>query len=181
MGNVQTPLCFARCFCPQDKNILPPLRSEQALETRACLNILKDKIMTRRKPPEDDKKIRLTHPIRTRVTETVFDRLTELQKNSSCQTIGEVARMILSRQKINCFYRDITMNAPMEELTSIRKELKAIGVNINQVTRNFNTDKAGTQREYNILKIASLYKKVDEKVDILLALISKLTEKWLQE
>lgn len=137
--------------------------------------------MTRKKPSEYDKKTRLTHPIRTRVTETVFERLSELQKNSSCQTIGEVARMILSRQKINCFYKDITMNAPMEELTSIRKELKAIGVNINQVTRSFNTDKGGIQRENHIMRIAALYKKVDEKVDILLALISKLTEKWLRE
>jgi hypothetical protein len=103
-----------------------------------------------------DKEERLTHLIRTRVTEATHKRLVELKQNSNCNTIGEVARKILSKEKIACFYIDVTMNAPMEELASIRKELKAIGININQQTRYFHTSKAETERSFYFMKTASV-------------------------
>jgi len=46
------------------------------------------------------------------------------------QSMGELARKLITREKINCTHTNVTMNAPMEELTSIRKELKAIGINV---------------------------------------------------
>lgn len=73
------------------------------------------------------------------------------------------------------------MNATMEELALIRKELRAIGVNINQITRSFNQDKGETKRAFYVLKVADQYKKVDEKVEHLLMMISRLAEKWLQK
>jgi len=73
------------------------------------------------------------------------------------------------------------MDATMEELALIRKELRAIGVNINQITRSFNQDKAETQRAFYVLKAADQYKKVDEKVEQLLTIISRLAERWLQK
>lgn len=78
-----------------------------------------------RKKTKTDEKL-LTQPIRTRVTAAVHARLKNIQTNSNCRSLGEVARKILSREKILCFYRDVTMNAPMEELASIRKELRSI-------------------------------------------------------
>lgn len=74
------------------------------------------------------------------------------------------------------------MNTPMEELVSIRKELKAIGININQITRVFNQEKTNeTKRHYCTLQVAELYKKVDAKVDRLLAIVAQFAEKWLQK
>ena len=128
-----------------------------------------------------EKQDRLTHPVRTRVTKTVFEKLEKIQESSSCQTIGEVARKILSSEKILCFYKDISLNAPMEELTSIRKELKAIGVNINQQTKYFHTSDNDAQRAFYALKTAELYKGIDAKVERLLILVSQLAEKWLQK
>lgn len=123
----------------------------------------------------------LSHNMIVRVSEVQFNKLEKLRIESNCQTVAEIVRRILSGKKINCFYTDVSMNAPMEELVSIRKELKAIGTNINQVTRTFNQEKAyENNRAYYIMKVADLYKKVDEKVDRLLQLITKLTEKWLQ-
>ena len=133
-----------------------------------------------RKKLENEAEI-LSHNLIVRVSESQFNKLEKLRLESNCQTVAEIVRRILSNRKVNCFYTDITMNAPMEELVSIRKELKAIGININQITRSFNTYKAGIQRAYYVLKVADLYKKVDSKIDTLLILVSKLTEKWLQE
>jgi len=124
---------------------------------------------------------KLIHPIRTRVNRETYQKLESLLANSTCQSIGELARKLITREKINCTYRDVTMNAPMEELTSIRKELKAIGININQITRTFNQEKTKENNRQNyIMQIAELYRKVDIKIERLLVLISQLTEKWLQ-
>lgn len=123
----------------------------------------------------------LTHFVRTRVTGKVYKRLDKIRLNSDCHSVGGVARKLLSQEKITLFYKDMTLNAAMEELALIRKELKAIGVNINQITRNFNQDKTETNRTFYALKAADQYKKVDAKVDHLLTLISKLADKWLQK
>jgi hypothetical protein len=123
----------------------------------------------------------LSHVLRIRLTETVFKRLQQLSKTTDCYSIGRLARKILSKEKITLFQKDMTMNATMEELALIRKELRAIGVNINQLTRSFNQDKAGNHRTFYVLKVADLYKKVDEKVERLLEIISKLAKKWLQK
>ncbi len=134
--------------------------------------------MTRKKTEKRDEL--LTHPIILRVTQTVFKRLEKLQQESSCQSVGEVARKILSREKILCFYKDVSLNGPMEELASIRKELKAIGVNINQQTHRFHISDTDAQRAFYVMKTADLYQKVGEKVDAALVLIAKLAEQWLQ-
>ncbi len=120
-----------------------------------------------------------TCPVRTRVTQKTFDNLEKIRKESDCQSVGEVARKILSKEKINCFYRDISLNAPMEEMALIRKELKAIGININQQTHRFHISDTEQQRAFYVLKTADLYKKVGDKVEELLTIISKLAEKWL--
>ncbi|WP_419803306.1 mobilization protein [Mucilaginibacter sp.] len=123
----------------------------------------------------------LNHPIILRVNETVFKRLEKLVTESSCQSVGEVARKILSREKILCFYKDVTMNAPMEELTRIRKELKSIGININQLTKGYNSAKEEAHKAFYTLKVMEQYRPVEAKVDRLLLLVSALAEKWLQK
>ncbi len=149
------------------------------LGTRKSWNFLKVIGMPRKKLKNEDEI--LSHNLIVRVDAAQFNKLEKLRIESNCQTVAEIVRRILSGKKINCFYTDVSMNAPMEELVSIRKELKAIGININQITRTFNQEKTSeNNRAYYVMKVADLYKKVDEKVDTLLLLITKLTEKWLQ-
>ena len=123
----------------------------------------------------------LSKPIIIRVTEAVFKRLEKLQKESDCGSVGEVARKILLQKRINCFYRDISLNAPMEEMALIRKELKAIGININQQTKYFHTSQSEAERAFHANRTAKHYQKIDSKVELLLTLISQLAEKWLQK
>jgi len=136
--------------------------------------------MSRKKMKDQDAV--LSHNLIIRVSPDLYNKLDKLLKESDCQSIAEVARKILCNRKINCFYKDVTMNAPMEELVGIRKELKAIGININQLTRSFNQEKSReSQRQYYVLQVAELYKRVDEKVDRLLRLVNILVDKWLQK
>lgn len=133
-----------------------------------------------RKKKKDQEQV-LSHPIIIRLTKESFEKLVALQKQSDCASIGEVARRILTNRKIKIYQKDVSMNGPMEEMALIRKELKAIGVNINQITRTFNQDKKETRRAFYVLKTADLYQNVDAKVERLLELIAKLAEKWLQK
>jgi hypothetical protein len=123
----------------------------------------------------------LSHNIIVRVTEALFNRLEDLRKKSKELSIAEVCRRILENRKVKIYTEDTSMNPVMEELALIRKELRAIGVNINQVTKAFNTDKAGHHRPVLAFKVAELYKKVGDRVEVLLGMVSKLAEKWLQE
>jgi len=121
----------------------------------------------------------LTHLVRTRVTHAVYNRLEKIQKSGDCHTVGEVARKLLSKEKITVFYKDMTLNAVMEELALIRKELRSIGININQVTKAFHSDKRESYQVIHVKKLAALYSTVDAKTAILLSLINQLAEKWL--
>ncbi|AZI24157.1 mobilization protein [Pedobacter sp. G11] len=122
----------------------------------------------------------LTHPIIVRVTENTYKRLEKILINSNCQSIGEVARNILSKEKILMLTRDVSMNEPMEELASIRRELRSIGININQQTRHFHTSKNEAQRSFYFMRTSDLYKNVGHKVDRLLELVTQLSLKWLR-
>lgn len=122
----------------------------------------------------------LTHNIIIRVSEKLFKKLEKLQQKSDSHSIAEVCRKILSGDKIRLFQQDITMHLVMEELAMIRKELRAIGININQITRTFNQDKSDAGRAFYVLKVQQQYKQVGEKTDRLLMIISKLADKWLQ-
>ncbi|MDB5144575.1 MAG: hypothetical protein JWQ66_3288 [Mucilaginibacter sp.] len=132
-----------------------------------------------RKKIEDRDEI-LEHNLIVRVNTKLLKRLEDLHQNSNCQSIAEVARRILEKERIMIFHKDISMNGMMEELTGIRKELKTIGNNINQVTRKINSSNSETQQAYYALKTAELYQKVEPKVNHLLNLVSQLTQKWLQ-
>ncbi|WP_421940609.1 mobilization protein [Pedobacter sp.] len=134
--------------------------------------------MSRKKTKQPDQL--LTRPIIVRVNENTFRRLEKIQLQSNCQSIGEVARNILSKEKILMLTREVGMNLPMEELTSIRKELKAIGVNINQQTRHFHTSENEAQRSFYFMRTSDLYKNVGEKVDRLLELVTQLSLRWLR-
>lgn len=115
-----------------------------------------------------------------RLPQRQYDKLMQIQMESNCHSIAEVIRKMIDGKKIKCFYRDLSLHAPLEEMAMIRKELRAIGININQITRSFNSEKSSeSARAYYVMKVADLYQKVDLKVERLLELIGKLAERWL--
>ena len=131
-----------------------------------------------RKKAADPEKL-LSKVLRIRLTDAAYKRLEKISKSSDCRTVGEAARKFLSKEKITLFYKDITLNAAMEELALVRKELRAIGININQITKAFHTDKREQSQAFQVGKVTQLYEQVEEKTDTLLLIINRLAEKWL--
>lgn len=129
--------------------------------------------------PVANKEDLLVNLVTVRVSDATLKRMEKLLEDSSCRSIGEVARKLLNKERINCFYRDASMAGSMEELALIRKELKSIGVNINQQTRYFNAVKSTAEKEFHSDRTVELLSKADAKMERLFTLISKLAEKWL--
>lgn len=134
--------------------------------------------MGRKKEPNRDKL--LTRPVIIRLTAQVYSKLEKIAAESDCGSVGEAARRIISGKTITLLHKDVSMDRPMEELAGIRKELRHIGININQVTRHFHSAGDDRSKLIDAMHIGELYKKVDMKMDDLLQLISKLGLKWLQ-
>ncbi len=125
-------------------------------------------------------KERLAKIFSVRVSERFFNRLEEIRKNSNCQYIGEVARRILYREEIVWYHKDASLDSTVVELALIRKEIKSIGVNINQVTRHFHSADTQNQKLIQALKIVEEYKKVEHKLERVTNITSEITKKWLQ-
>jgi hypothetical protein len=118
----------------------------------------------------------LNHLIGVRVSEAFYNKLEGLRKNSNCQTLGEFARMILQQEEIIWYHKDASSENVTVELTGIRKELKSIGTNINQVTRYFNGTSIPSQKIFDALKVLNEYKKVTVQIDRLLTVLDKVVE-----
>ena len=123
----------------------------------------------------------LTKHVSFRVNEADWQQLERLRKQSDCRTIGEVVRRILSKQEIVYFHKDASMDAPMEVLAVICEELRRIGININQVTRYFNSCKSDIEKNSYGLKVAELYASVAPQFEILMNLIAQMSRRWLQK
>lgn len=124
---------------------------------------------------------KLTKLIGVRVSETFYNQLEEKRKQTNCQTLSEMARAILYKEKIMFYYTDASLNATALELAGIRKELNLIGNNINQITKSFHAADAESQKMFHALKVSEEYRRVENKVDKLLIMISEISKKWLQE
>lgn len=125
------------------------------------------------------KEQRLTHKVFARVTEEKYKELSDLLEHSRCRTLSELVRHILMHEQIVTVTYDRTIDKVMEMLSGIRKELHAIGININQVTREYHTATSPDGKLYNALEVAKLYQQTDGKVTELFTIISNLSEQWL--
>ena len=134
--------------------------------------------MARRKSP--DTTALLTKLIGIRLSQDDYNRLEKIRKNTNCQSLPEMCRRILTHKKITFFQVDASMDGPMHQLILIKKELNAIGVNVNQITHAFHLADTNNQKVFLALKVAEQYNMVGTRVNELMAIIAQLSQKWLQ-
>lgn len=132
-----------------------------------------------------DKRVRdkeeLKHRLYTRVNDAKYAELCKLVDGKARQNMSGLLRDILYNRTIKVFTKDKTMDATIEELAQLRSEVRAIGVNINQITRWFNTF-PDPPRKFAQAKIAfDSYLLLNDKIERLLKIMSNLGKKWLQE
>ena len=133
--------------------------------------------MTRRKV---DRSAKLIRRVTIRMSDSFYKRMEEWLKNSNCQTLSELARRILYREEIIWYHKDESLETAALELAGVRKELNAIGKNINQITHRFHISDTPTQKLVQAIKVSKEYEKVGQKVETVLAIASQISKKWLQ-
>ena len=126
-----------------------------------------------------EKNERLEYKIFTRVGKKKYDELLSMLNNSDSRTMSALLRDILEHKKITIHIRDITLDKTMEQLSGIRKELQAIGVNINQATRKLHQTDFNTEQLIQAQEILKGFQHTEAKINVLFELIDNLSEKWL--
>lgn len=121
----------------------------------------------------------LKHEIKTRVNDAKFSQLNDMLKKSECRNMSELVRHIINNRPVTLLHRDKSLDLLIEELAAIRKELKSIGININQITHQFHIYSEKERKLFYALGVAEKYQLVGDKVEQLYKIISKLSEQWL--
>jgi hypothetical protein len=134
--------------------------------------------MTRRKA---DPSVKLTHKVTIHLSQLYYEKLERWLSHSNCRTVSELARAILYHEHINWYHKDASLESTAVELAAIRKELNAIGKNINQITHSFHGTDIPSQKILHALTVGDEYKKVGQKVDELLRMVSEISKTWLQK
>ena len=121
----------------------------------------------------------LKYKVFSRINKKKYEQLQSMLGASRCRTMSELIRHILEKEKITIVTHDGTLDKVMEQLSGIRKELQAIGTNINQVTHRFHVEDQPEGKVFQALEIAKLYQQTEQKVTELFTIISKISEQWL--
>lgn len=125
---------------------------------------------------------RLDYRVHVRLTKEKYEELCAiLQQARGIKSLSQLLRYILDNKKIIAERYDSSLDKVMEQLSGIRKELQAIGNNINQVTRSLHIDQSQEGRLLKAMEIVKLYQQTDQKVTELFTLIASMSEKWLPE
>ena len=132
--------------------------------------------MANHKKPQEDK---LTHLVITRIGDKKYAELQRILEDDPTNDMSRLLRDILHNRTIKVFTRDKTLDNTMEELAKLRSEIRAIGVNINQITRLFNTYPEPQQKQYYAKMAFKEYLAIEPKIEELLSIISKLAKRWL--
>lgn len=123
----------------------------------------------------------LKHDIKLRVNQFHFDRLNKLLSSSHYRNMSELLRKIVCEQKITIYTKDESLDITMTELSKIRKELNAIGTNLNQIAKQINSTSDKSKTMLLFLESTDLLNQTQHEMQKLFILISQLGRKWLQE
>src|SRR5580658_6237139 len=121
--------------------------------------------MARRRLKDAD---RLTKKVFTRVNELKYKELQSICERTTHKDMSKLLRDFLYSRPIKTITRDMTFDNTMEELSHLRTEINLIGININQITKLFNSYPE-PQRKAIYAKLAfDNYLRIESKVDRLL-------------
>jgi hypothetical protein len=133
-----------------DKRILPVLPKS----IRDIEKVLRSRIFKDLKSMENEGTNRLKR-VTTRFKEDEFKLIDHRFRKTRFRKLSEYIRCVLLEKPIMVMYRDKSMDEVLEELILLRKELNAIGNNLNQTVRNINSahGQADTRLWVNLLAL----------------------------
>lgn len=121
----------------------------------------------------------LKHLVYTRINDAKYAELKQLVIQSKTETISSIVRKIIYDRKLKVYKHDESVDLLLEELASLRGEIKAIGININQITKYFNTYHEMKKKEFYAKIGLKAFINMEDKMDKAIDLISIIGKTWL--
>ena len=116
----------------------------------------------------------LSKKLNFRASEKTVKTLKWIADNNGYRHISTVVRAILSGKRIKIFLNDPAVIATLPDFKAVRAEIHDLGIEINQLTKSFNSTEAPREPIVLAVEVAEQYAKVGEKVDQLIAMVSQL-------
>ncbi|WP_409415780.1 plasmid mobilization protein [Flavobacterium sp. PS2] len=121
-----------------------------------------------------------TRKITLRLTAEEYVKIEQKWKASTCRKLSDYLRKHLFDKSITTTYRNQSLDDFIEETTVLRKELNAIGINLNQTVKKLHTLQQIPEFKVWIISFEIDKKIINDKIDLIERHTSKITEKWLQ-
>jgi MobC-like protein len=115
-----------------------------------------------------------------RVSESEYKLIHDRFSRTNCRKISDYCRRILMAGKVTTFYRNQSLDAFMEEMMQLRKELNALGNNFNQTVKKLHTLEHISEFKTWVILNESGKQILQKKVAEIKAKINQISDKWLQ-
>ena len=121
-----------------------------------------------------------TRKITLRLTREEYVKIEQKYKASTCRKLSDYFRKLLFDKNITTTYRNQSLDDFTEETILLRKELNAIGSNLNQVVKKLHTLQQIPEFRVWIISFEIDRKIINDKIEGIKSHTSKITDKWLQ-
>lgn len=102
-------------------------------------------------------------------------------KKTTHQNLSEFSRAVLLGKAVTVIHRDKAMDEILEELALLRKELNAVGNNLNQAVRNINSAHGNADSRLWMGLLQVINGKVEPAITDIKKSITEYAEAWLQK
>lgn len=127
------------------------------------------------------KKENRTRRLITRFKPDEFEGIERQFKNSAFQKLSEYCRSVMLGEPVTIIQRDRSADEMLEELVLLRKELNAIGNNLNQAMKNINREHGRADHRLWMQLLLVINGKVEPAIGHIKERISEYAELWLQK
>ena len=117
----------------------------------------------------------------TRLKPAEFTLLDSRFKKTRFRKLSEYIRSVLLEKPITVTYRDKSMDEVLEELILLRRELNAIGNNLNQTVRNINSAHGHADTRLWVTLLGVINSKLEPSILQIKDQMNKYADIWSQK
>lgn len=118
--------------------------------------------------------------LKVRLKPSELETLERLYKKTTFQTLSDYGRAMILGEPVIVIYRDRSTDELMEELALLRRELSAIGNNLNQAVRNINQQHGHVDSRLWMQLLTVINGKVEPAITQIRDRITETASLWLQ-
>lgn len=116
-----------------------------------------------------------------RVEAGLYHKLQAILAQSAEKNMSNLLRKILEQRKIKMVYRNESLDQLMEKLSTLEIQVQRIGVNINQITRDYHQSKSIASKMLKVMKIEAALRSLNSNLSEFKVEAKPIIDKWLQE